>query len=289
MKRSILVSFVLVAVLVALHVRVMLATGGAFELDGLALINFGARWPPAMEAGEWWRLLTAALLHGGLAHIAFNSVALVQVGPPCERIFGPRVFILAFVLSAIAGNVVGLLFGKLGVGVGASGGVMGLIGLLGGWGHREGTELGHTVRNQMLQWAAITIAFGFFAKADNWAHGGGLLVGGAMGMWLTPDVVNGRLRGVVAGVAEVCAALLVGAAIIVAVPLGRYHADEMQFKVDATLDMWREKSSACKGGDADACKFMQDVTEICALPASAMDGTEDERRLISSACGQWRP
>jgi membrane associated rhomboid family serine protease len=32
--------------------------------------------------GEWWRLVTAAFLHGSFLHIAFNMYVLFALGPP---------------------------------------------------------------------------------------------------------------------------------------------------------------------------------------------------------------
>ena len=40
---------------------------------------------PAVEAGEWWRLLSASLLHGGIIHLGFNMYALYLLGPTLER------------------------------------------------------------------------------------------------------------------------------------------------------------------------------------------------------------
>src|SRR5581483_12170913 len=39
------------------------------DLDPRTLVYFGAVYPPALQVGQWWRLLTAAYLHGGLLHI----------------------------------------------------------------------------------------------------------------------------------------------------------------------------------------------------------------------------
>src|ERR1700691_5847170 len=44
-----------------------------FDLDTLTLILFGAKSPRIYVDGEWWRLITAGFLHGGIMHILMNS------------------------------------------------------------------------------------------------------------------------------------------------------------------------------------------------------------------------
>src|ERR1051326_4742515 len=48
------------------------------EIDMQTLIFFGAKVPPGllrrlMLGNQWWRLVTAGFLHGGLVHILMNS------------------------------------------------------------------------------------------------------------------------------------------------------------------------------------------------------------------------
>ena len=45
-----------------------------------------------VSAGEYWRLLTAPWLHGGLDHLVGNGVALFILGMVCEHAFGGRQF-----------------------------------------------------------------------------------------------------------------------------------------------------------------------------------------------------
>src|SRR6185295_9802622 len=86
------------------------------------------------------------------------------------------------------------LWGLYGVGIGASGALMGLIGLAAGWGHREGTSMGRIIRDQMVKWGIYTIVFGFFIHADNVAHAAGFISGALLGLvsrprWERPRVV----------------------------------------------------------------------------------------------------
>ena len=90
-------------------------------------VIYGARINEAILAGELWRFLTPALLHGSLPHIAFNMYALLSFGTSLERHFGHGRFFLLYVLGAFAGNVASFLFSP-GYSVGASTAIFGLLG-----------------------------------------------------------------------------------------------------------------------------------------------------------------
>jgi rhomboid protease GluP len=90
-------------------------------------VLYGARINEAIRAGELWRFITPALLHGSLPHIAFNMYALLTFGTGLERHFGHGRFLLLYALGAFTGNVVSFLFSS-GYSVGASTAIFGLIG-----------------------------------------------------------------------------------------------------------------------------------------------------------------
>src|SRR5947208_4083413 len=92
-----------------------------------SVIGAGALVRERVSAGEYWRLLTAPWLHGGLDHLVGNGVALFILGMVCEHAFGGRQFAVLYVLSSVAGSVVS---GGVSPGpsVGASGAIFGLQG-----------------------------------------------------------------------------------------------------------------------------------------------------------------
>jgi membrane associated rhomboid family serine protease len=84
-----------------------------------------------VAAGEYWRLLTAAFLHGGLLHLALNMYALYVFGPVAERVLGTGRFIATYFTLAIASSVFVYLLTAPGTAtVGASGAIFGLFGLV---------------------------------------------------------------------------------------------------------------------------------------------------------------
>ena len=80
--------------------------------------------------GDYWRLLTAAFLHGSLLHIAFNMYALYLFGPFVEKALGTVRFIAAYLTTAIASSVFVYWLERPELPtIGASGAVFGLFGM----------------------------------------------------------------------------------------------------------------------------------------------------------------
>lgn len=157
------------------------------SFDGLTMVRFGSGFSPlTVEGREWWRLITPVFLHGGLLHFAFNSYALLQLGPLVEEEFGTERFAVAYLLCGITGNVASqLLWPGVRHTVGASGALCGLIGLLLVYGQRRGGPAGTAVRSGMAQWAIYLLVFSFLPGIDLLCHLGGFVGGVALG-WFLP-------------------------------------------------------------------------------------------------------
>jgi rhomboid protease GluP len=154
------------------------------------LVRHGANLPRGVADDQWWRYLTATLLHVGLWHIGFNLLGLAVVGPHVERNYGrlglPLLFVLTGALASIGSQLTGMW------GAGASGALMGLCGAIAGAGHRSGTTIGTQERNQMLRWAAYTVIFGFGIGADNHAHVAGFVAGALFGLLVPTEARTPR-------------------------------------------------------------------------------------------------
>jgi membrane associated rhomboid family serine protease len=90
------------------------------------LLEYGALYKPAVQAGEFWRLLTAIFLHLDLGHILANSLGLWIIGTQVERAYGYTRFLLLYFLTGLAGSAVALFFYE--GSAGASGAIEGLMG-----------------------------------------------------------------------------------------------------------------------------------------------------------------
>jgi rhomboid protease GluP len=85
----------------------------------------------AVAGGQWWRLVTATLLHANLTHLAANAgFGFLLLGLAMGR-YGTGVGLLSALLAGVGGNVVSwVVHGKTFQGLGASGVVMGALGLI---------------------------------------------------------------------------------------------------------------------------------------------------------------
>lgn len=146
--------------------------------------------------GEWWRLLTPALLHFSFLHIAFNLLWWWELGSVIERAQSSARLLALAVVIALVSN--GLQFLAYGTGFGGlSAVVYGLLGYL--WLYPF-ADPGAPFRLRggivafMLGWLAIgysgVLDALFGLKVSNHGHLGGLLVGGGLGLLL--GLVNYR-------------------------------------------------------------------------------------------------
>lgn len=158
---------------------------GAPALGGISsevLLRLGAK-SPYILAGQWWRLVTAIFLHAGLLHIGMNMWCLVDLGPEVESLFSTTKFTVLYMVTGVAGFVLSLWWSPFGLSVGASGAIMGLIGILIGASFHHG-HLGKEYRSQLWRWVIYIAIFGIFFAVDNAAHIGGFVTGLALGYFV---------------------------------------------------------------------------------------------------------
>ena len=125
------VAYVLIAVNVVLWLG-ELATGAGGGRGGGTVVGSGALYGPSVADGEYWRLVSSGFLHDnrmpfGLLHIGFNMYLLYYLGGLLEPSIGRVKFALIYFTSLLAGSFGALLLSPMGVTVGASGAVFGLM------------------------------------------------------------------------------------------------------------------------------------------------------------------
>ncbi|MBV9217230.1 MAG: rhomboid family intramembrane serine protease, partial [Acidobacteria bacterium] len=126
-----------------------------------------------------WRILTGTTLHGGILHILFNSYAFYSFGRLFEMLTNRAHLAIVFLLSCLGGGVLSLILQPKGVSVGASGGIVGLIGYLAVYAFVRRDFISSQFRRSLLINIAFIIFYGvvLMSNIDNWAHIGGLITG----------------------------------------------------------------------------------------------------------------
>lgn len=188
--------------LIIINVLVFLAMYifGKGSEDTLTLLLFGANYPVLVRAGDYYRLITSAFLHAGLLHLIFNNYALYVIGSQLESFLGKAKFLIIYLVSAICGSLMSMLFSD-GISVGASGAIFGLLGSLLYFGYNYRVYLGTVLKSQIIPLIILNLIIGFITPGiDNAAHIGGLLGGLGMTMALgikyktsTFEKVNGKI------------------------------------------------------------------------------------------------
>ncbi len=178
--------------------------------EGQALIAFGAKMRLAIFGyHQWWRLVTAGFLHGGIAHILMNSWVLFDLGTQVEEVYGTSRMIVFYFISTVGGFFLSTVWNP-GLSVGSSAGIFGLIGAMIALGVRHRSALGDQIRGLYIRWAIYGLLFGLlpFFAIDNAAHVGGLAAGfGAAYVAGLPRISTGTTEKLWRGVAIVCLGL----------------------------------------------------------------------------------
>jgi rhomboid protease GluP len=130
----------------------------------------------AIENGQWYRLITVALVHGGWLHLLFNMLALFSLGTTIENYLGRNKYIFILITSLLFGSLTSYLFNPLtSIAVGSSGMIFGLFGALLVLGRRMGANL-----KEALGLIALNLVIPLVIPGIDWkAHLGGL-IGGAL-------------------------------------------------------------------------------------------------------------
>lgn len=158
---------------------------GAMQIDARATLE------------EPFRLLSCVFVHAGALHFGLNMMGLVNFARVAEPAVGSARFIIAYVVSGIAGSAAtigySLLTGPRGLTVGASGAIFGVMGLLLGWLIRKRHP---AWKDFAVQAVLFSVLFGFGVNRSNMgiminnaAHIGGLLCGIVFGL-----IYGGRRR-----------------------------------------------------------------------------------------------
>jgi membrane associated rhomboid family serine protease len=155
--------------------------------------------PLAVAHGDYYRLLSVALVHdpASILHLLFNMYALWYAGQLVERMYGSWLLLVLYAICGIAGGAASFAFGlpASGWGVGASGAIFGLFGIV-----LVSTRFHHAILDARSRAVAsqvgvlivlnLVIGLTGLLNVDNFAHVGGLLAGFWLALVLPPGHVQ---------------------------------------------------------------------------------------------------
>ncbi len=159
-----------------------------------------------LTGGQWWRIVAAMFVHGGIIHLATNMWCLWNLGLLAEPLIGWIGVLSAYILTGAAGNLLSTFYswysypdarftpGGIGFppGVGASGAVFGIAGALIILLKSKQLPVPpfelKRLRRSVIYFAAINLVIGFSVnvgtrvmgsglRIDNMAHLGGFTCG----------------------------------------------------------------------------------------------------------------
>lgn len=175
----------------------------------MSIMAAGFDKPAFLIGHEYWRILTGATVHGSLMHVGMNCYAFYSFGRIVEMLSNRAHLSIVFLLSAMGGGVLSLIFVPDGLSVGASGGVVGLVSYLLVYAFRRRRFISPEFRKSLLINIGFILVFGLvlFQVIDNFGHIGGLITGAVYGLVQIPsdEYADPRTAGPITTVAGLAA------------------------------------------------------------------------------------
>ncbi|MGD2117390.1 MAG: rhomboid family intramembrane serine protease [Chromatiales bacterium] len=189
------VTYGIIATCVLAYIATALAGNSWVDIRINSLIQYGGNYAPATATGEWWRLLTAVFLHGGLIHIGVNMAVLWDSGRILEKLIGHGRYLLLYLTAGVAGSLASINWQQDAVSVGASGAIFGVYGALtvGLMTHKGllPKSITQRLRTNGIIFIVYVLAYGATKPGiDNAAHLGGLLAGCLIGAFMLAPVTR---------------------------------------------------------------------------------------------------
>lgn len=149
--------------------------------------------PDIVDANQYYRLISAMFIHGGLAHLFFNMLSLYFIGRNVEQLYGGSSFLVIYLVGGLIGSAVSFAFGNFDrISVGSSGAVFAIFAARLAFFYRYRKRLSNYGREQVqsdIFLLLINLFVGFSSSnIDNWGHLGGLM-GGATLSWVLMPII----------------------------------------------------------------------------------------------------
>ncbi|MEZ4225014.1 MAG: rhomboid family intramembrane serine protease [Polyangiaceae bacterium] len=150
--------------------------------SGSEALKWGALFTPIARE-EPFRYLSATFVHFGLLHIAFNMMALRDLGRAVESRLGSGRFVFIFVVTSVAGFVASdFWYSFRGVPAFTAGASAALFGLIGAWVGYLYAAKDSAWKQFLFRVAVYAAIFAVVWPVNNAAHIGGFLAGAPLGV-----------------------------------------------------------------------------------------------------------
>jgi len=283
----------LLALNLLLFFLIALGRGSVGEWN--TLVAWGGNIGTLTTNGEWLRLLKSMFVHAGFFHLVLNLMGLAAIGFITERLVGSLTFACAYFAAGLMSSLASVSANPLGLSVGASGAIMGILGLLLAVSVRD---IFHASETRMplavAKWLSpLSGAFLLYtAMSGSIPFAGeltGLAVGVAGGIAVTYGATEAKPR--VRRVAIATASAVVMAAVY-AVPLAGIHDVRPEINTvfateDRTARVYETEVGKFRKGRTSAADLVQtiDGTIVPALRLAdarlkELDKVPDEQRPI---------
>lgn len=177
-----IITYVLIGLNTIMFIISFLISKGVMDYNTLQFL--GASNTESILNGEFYRLISGAFLHADIFHFLTNMYALYIIGKQIESFLGRFKYLIIYLFSALAGNLLSLLFIE-GISIGASGAIFGLLGALVYFGFHYRIYLANALKSQIIPIIILNLMLGFVVPNINtFAHIGGLVGGVLMTMAL---------------------------------------------------------------------------------------------------------
>ncbi|KEJ04381.1 peptidase S54 [Clostridium botulinum A2B7 92] len=168
---------IIIGINIFMYLITAFLSGSIFTSDIKVLIFLGAKVNSFINNGEYYRLITAMFLHGGLIHLALNMYALNAIGPLVEIYFGKVKYLIIYFISGILSSYFSYLF-STSVSIGASGAIFGILGATLIIAYTNRKKGGKEFLNNIISVIVVNLILGFsIPNVDNFGHIGGLIGG----------------------------------------------------------------------------------------------------------------
>jgi membrane associated rhomboid family serine protease len=186
----------LIAINTAVFLGMVLSGGSPMGFGPDITFRWGANVGPYTFSGEYWRLLTAGFVHGGLIHFALNMWCLWSLGQLSERLFGSAATLAIYVLTGVGGAMLSIGVNPMRSEVGASAAIFGIAGAVLSGIKFSNVPLASIHRRQLFSslifFVIFNLSFGLLPGIDNLAHLGGLVSGFLFGAPLASAAASGK-------------------------------------------------------------------------------------------------